>query len=78
MKNYETLIAYLPGLVNSNCFPIADLSGSERTIKPDHSVLRSVPPQLGHIRPLAIVLHFLQASSLTILITRFFSWLLGF
>ena len=46
MKDYETLIAYLPDLVNSNCFAIIDLSGSERIIKPDHSVLRSVLPQL--------------------------------
>lgn len=70
MQNYLPLIhltfkAYLPGFSMLRILAIWDESASFIITSPDQLGLKSFDLQLGHIRPVVKVLHFLQAISLT-------------
>ncbi len=57
--------AYLPGFVIARVFATCDFSGLMMMMSPDHSLLSSVDPSLGHAFSVVSVLHFRQASSFT-------------
>jgi len=72
------LSAYLPGFVMFRVLATWDFSGSIMTIRPDHSLLSSVDPSLGHAFSVVRVLHFLHASSFIVLLLRSFFYLPSF
>jgi hypothetical protein len=62
-QGHRTENAYRPGALRPRAFATFELAASRMTMRPDHSVLRSLEPSSGHLESRVSLLHFLQALS---------------